>query len=69
MAAIKETFIICDIPRCENTFGVDDRLYTAMQHRRNYLNSGWHFWNGKDICPECWNNNRYRENELTNSNK
>lgn len=67
MATVIETFIICD--DCGETFGVDNRNYTAKQHRENAAKDGWKTISEnqienlgfsldvggkiKDLCPNC----------------
>lgn len=54
MAAIIETFIICDYSGCGNTYGVDNKtMRSAKDHRNQYWKDGWIFRNGKDYCPDC----------------
>lgn len=51
MAAIKETFLMCD--KCNVTFGVDNRQYNSAQQRKSAKNNGWQYSGNKDYCPDC----------------
>ena len=51
MAAVKETYLICDV--CSTNFGVDNRSYNAAQQRKDAARNGWIYSGNKDYCPSC----------------
>lgn len=58
MSATIETTITCDFPcgeNCEGTFcDGDSRQEPANLQRAQFDAAGWHYYKGKDYCPNCW---------------
>lgn len=52
---VVERFLVCDgmYGMCGDNYGVDNRHYTAKQHRKSAKDNGWVFIKGKDYCPVC----------------
>lgn len=65
---VVETFIICD-GNCGTNFGVDNRNMNGAYHRGKAKMNGWKYVNGKDFCPECWNNKTLKTFSNSNPNK
>lgn len=63
MSAVIETFLLCDTPQCDNSFGVDTRNQSVREQRRDAKLNGWKFVKGKDYCPECIR----KQKELSNT--
>ena len=51
MSLVIEKFLMCDI--CYESYGVDNRIYSARMHRKFSKQEGWVCIGSKDYCEEC----------------
>lgn len=51
MSVVIERFLICDAPRCDENYGVDNRQDSIERHRFYAHREGWTTHGSKDYCP------------------